>query len=1038
MKLSYRSFAAGEVSPRLNARVDQVKYQTGARTMRNFVSTMEGAATNRAGFGYVRPCYGFTAANPPRLLPFVVSDAASYVIVLEHQRLSVINSGTPQFVAASTITGITQANPAVVTTSGAHGLTTGDLVWISGVAGMTQVNQRFFRAVVLSGTTFELEEESGSNVNSTAYTAYGSGGTAQEVYSISTPWDGADLTALRFAQSADVMLFSHPDYPVYKLERTAGPVWTLSAVSFDPAIAGPSGGSITSYTGGASTVRYRVTAVDEETLEESYPGSSTTLSVTNVAETVPDATQAITGITAATPPVVTIAAHGYSNGDIVFITGVGGMTEVNDRYFVVANVAANTFELNDEDGIPVVGAGYTAYTAGGTAARTYRYLITTGSSHGYSDGQEVILRGITTYTSLNETPIIIDVITATTFRTNRFYGTATASVAQTATVEQTSIFKSSATAASSSNPITISWTAVSGALEYNIYREINGVFGYIGTSATASFRDLGYDVDPFDTPPINRDVFAATGDYPAAVGLFQQRLLLGGSTNDLERCDAGRIGLLYNFTKSNPIQSDDSFSWVMRSNKVQSIQHILEMSRCMIFTDSSVWTLEGDDAGSLVPTAINPRKRAEHGLGEVPPLAIGNAVLYVQAFGKIVREILPGSGEDFNAKDLTVYSRHLFNRNAVVSWSYAEEPSSIVWAVRDDGTMLGFTYLREHEVWGWHRHDTGDGDQFIDVCCIPEGAETATYAVVRRYDVGGGDRYYIERMASREIAHQADGRFMDSYRVYEDDNGDVGATYSLHYDDSLGASAWYLVKGGTTPAFTAGDASPDINRVILLYGTNGERYWCTITSIYSTTTAYVAVRTDIVGAMDDDGEFRGAIDSDGAPTDLFPEALPYSTNDWSQSAATINDLWHLEGRVVHVVGDGYPQGPFTVTSGSITLSAPAVLVVAGLKITADLVTLEADRMDGGTWTGRPKVVKEIDVRVEETDGLKIGVSLASLQSWTIKKALEQLPAEGQPYTGLYRANNAGKRSMSGSVYLRQDQGLPCTILGVYPDPDVGA
>ena len=45
------------------------------------------------------------------------------------------------------------------------------------------------------------------------------------------------------------------------------------------------------------------------------------------------ATQTITGTTKANPAVVTIAAHGYSNGDYVYISGVTGMTQVNNRRF---------------------------------------------------------------------------------------------------------------------------------------------------------------------------------------------------------------------------------------------------------------------------------------------------------------------------------------------------------------------------------------------------------------------------------------------------------------------------------------------------------------------------------------------------------------------------------------------------------------------------------------------------------------------------------------------------------------------------------
>lgn len=83
-------------------------------------------------------------------------------------------------------------------------------------------------------------------------------------------------------------------------------------------------------------------------------------------ETARAAAKTITGITAANPGVVTAAAHGYSLGDIVYVSDVVGMTQVNDRAFVVHNTASplptGAFQLKGEDT-----SGYTAYTSGGSA-----------------------------------------------------------------------------------------------------------------------------------------------------------------------------------------------------------------------------------------------------------------------------------------------------------------------------------------------------------------------------------------------------------------------------------------------------------------------------------------------------------------------------------------------------------------------------------------------------------------------------------------------------------------------------------------------
>jgi hypothetical protein len=74
-------------------------------------------------------------------------------------------------------------------------------------------------------------------------------------------------------------------------------------------------------------------------------------------------TQAITGATQANPVVITANNHGLQTGDTCRITGVVGMTQLNDRTFTVTRVGANTFSLDGEDG-----TGHTAYTSGGTFA----------------------------------------------------------------------------------------------------------------------------------------------------------------------------------------------------------------------------------------------------------------------------------------------------------------------------------------------------------------------------------------------------------------------------------------------------------------------------------------------------------------------------------------------------------------------------------------------------------------------------------------------------------------------------------------------
>lgn len=90
---------------------------------------------------------------------------------------------------------------------------------------------------------------------------------------------------------------------------------------------------------------------------EKFHGSTFQI-MTGVDEDSPN--PAITGITAANPPVVTAAGHGLSDGDVVKIVDVVGMTEVNDGLYVVSNKTNDTFELTH-----VRGSAYGAYVSGG-------------------------------------------------------------------------------------------------------------------------------------------------------------------------------------------------------------------------------------------------------------------------------------------------------------------------------------------------------------------------------------------------------------------------------------------------------------------------------------------------------------------------------------------------------------------------------------------------------------------------------------------------------------------------------------------------
>ncbi len=223
------NFTGGQLSDRMEGRTDFQKYFSGCKTLENFIVQPHGSVTRRPGTTFAAEVK--TSSLKTRLIPFEFSTEQSYALEFGNNYIRFYKDNGAVLEANKTITGITQANPGVVT-SASHGFANGDTVVISGVVGMTQVNGKRFTVASVATNTFQLQDIDGNNVNTTSYTAYTSGGIANRVYTLTTTYLTADLFNIKYAQSADVMYLCHPDYSVKKLSRTGHTSWTITEVDF--------------------------------------------------------------------------------------------------------------------------------------------------------------------------------------------------------------------------------------------------------------------------------------------------------------------------------------------------------------------------------------------------------------------------------------------------------------------------------------------------------------------------------------------------------------------------------------------------------------------------------------------------------------------------------------------------------------------------------------------------------------------------------------------------------------------------------------
>lgn len=312
---------------------------------------------------------------------------------------------------------------------------------------------------------------------------------------------------------------------------------------------------------------------------------------------------------------------------------------------------------------------------------------------------------------------------------------------------------------------TVSWAAVAGVETYNVYREKSGTFGWVGRSKTTSFTDDNMAPDLTDSPPGLRVPFDGPGNYPQTVAYYQQRRVFAGSTAKPQTVWLSVSSAYNNFSVTTPTKDDDAITLTIAAQAVNEIRHLVPLTSLIALTSGAEFTVgPGSQAEPVTPSNIQTRPQGYRGAAHTPPLVVGNTVLYVQAQGGIIRDLgYDYTSDSFTGNDLSVLANHLFAGHSIVDWAYAQTPYSIIWAVRDDGVLLGLTYMKEQKVWAWHRHDT-DG-LFESVATVPEGNEDGVYVVVRR-QIGGLWTRTVERMATRVVSSVQDCFCVDSGLTY--------------------------------------------------------------------------------------------------------------------------------------------------------------------------------------------------------------------------------------------------------------------------------
>ena len=691
-----------------------------------------------------------------------------------------------------------------------------------------------------------------------------------------------------------------------------------------------------------------------------------------------EATKTITAITKANPAVVTATSHGYSNGDRVFVSGVVGMTEVNNREFTVANKTTNTFELSG-----INSSSFTTYTSGGTSGKIVEvsttYSVTEIFEINFAQSADVLFiahkshepakltRTSTTSFTLadidfTDGPYLDENISTTTIYASAATGTGINLVASAATFEsghvgalfrfreiiETShdawaastsyaqndtvrnagnVYKKTNSGSHTSGttpPVHTTGTETYGSIDWEFQHSGTGFVKITGfTSSTQVAADVKSTLPASvvgssnPTTKWSEGAFSSVRGFPKALAFYEERLFFAGTTHQPQTIFGSVSADFENHTPGT--NDDDAVNVTIASDQVNVIKHLLPGRFLQILTTSAEFTLSGGTGTTAVtPTNVNVLRETTFGTSQVRPLRAGNSTILVQKGTEKVKEITFDFDTDgLLGVDLTVLADHI-TRGGLTDMIWQQEPELILWFVGADGALIGLTYDRANGTVGWHGHTLGGSGVVESITAIPSGAEDQVYLSVKRTINSATVRHIVFLKSINFGTDVADAFFVDS-----------GLTYS------------------------------------------------------------------------------------------------------GSATTTITGLNHLEGETVQILADGSAHADKTVSGGTVTLDRSVTKAHIGLGFSSVVKTLRLEAgANDGTSQGKIKRIHGVTARFLDTVGAELGPDTSNLDRIPFRDSSMAMDTAVPMFTGDKEISFPAGYDNDAQVVIRQSQPLPMTVVAI--------
>ncbi|MCK5614059.1 hypothetical protein KAR91_69995 [Candidatus Pacearchaeota archaeon] len=871
------NFSKGELSSRMEGRVDIQGYYQGCKIMENCIMVAQGGAEKRPGTVYLGKVY-----EPPslgdnaqtRLIPFEVSDEEIYILEVGHLYIKVWN--------------------------------------------------------VLTKAVVSDPEGKGVDIIKTEYT-------------------GDDISKIQYAQTEGTIYFAHEKYAIRQIEKNSADFKFISlgteVRSYDATYANYVRGDVVAYLGNYFKA------------QRSLP--------------------------AATTPVISdwekvgSVPSGFSGTKIPWVSGVYGLNAYvvhNEILWICVKATTGTEEpgqpspVTETTEVKVLIEFSTVISAG--------YNVYSGELIQYLDANYGV--GVWKITGFKSSPFGLPVGVRITYDKitfiNEYYW------------EDTGIGLPNVL------DNLFSWAA--GSYDQNDYAYDPTTFElYRAMKTTSAVLADGRNWDQLDTNPL----FNSPGDYPSAIAFMGDRLILGGTLNKPQTMIASRINDYRNFSLGT--DDDDAYSFTIAADRSSRIKWIVAKDVLMIGTSSSEWLVSGGASG-ITPSNVQVLRQSAYGSAYQQALFVADTLLFFQKGGRKLREyIYSNDNKAYLANDLTFFADHI-TENGLIESTYQQNPDSILWTIKEDGTLIGLTYDRLNQIAGWHRHST-DG-LFESVASVDgAGDEDELWFIVKR-NVNGNTERYIEYMNPRNYGEQRDAVFVDSAYTQK-----IGAEFAIT------SINWTAPKITVTFVGTADFANTDhikikfsntdnIDGVVFeVNGLSGQTFdlYDPKTSAYYTTAEFDDPNTGTMGKV----------------TDTIDTGIDY-----------------LEGKTVSILGDGAVFPDQEVVSGEITLQSECNVITVGLPYIMRLQPESIELPGSATLTAKRRISSVI-LKLYETLGGKAGPDENSLEEMRFRSTTVPFGSPPPLFTGAKQVSFDSSSEREASVLVYHDQPLPITVLAIVSD-----